>query len=304
MLLISISIVIFAVLLLPIIRNKEKCYLDQYSRDLVPGRVIKLSKGYVHYDLQGDDSGDLVVLIHGFSAPSYMWEKNVSSLTSAGYRVLTFDLYGRGYSDRPNTIYDRQLFVNQIEELTQAVVPSDKFHLIGLSMGGAIVSAYASTFPHKVLSVGYIAPFNQPVDLGALTLPVIGKWLGYSFFIPKLAANQLNDLVYPEKQLNWEKRFAEQMQYKGFRRAIIDTANNLISKDPSEDYKVVGLSGIKKLVIWGDQDKVIPVQDASRVVDMLGENTTFVLLKNAGHVLQFEAAEQVNAALLEHLARS
>lgn len=304
MLLISISILIFAVLLLPIIRNTEKGSLDQYSRALVPGRVIKLSEGYVHYELQGDECGEVVVLVHGFSAPSYMWEKNVSSLVSAGYRVLTFDLYGRGFSDRPNTTYDCQLFVNQIEQLTQAVVPKDKFDLIGLSMGGAIVSGYTSTFPHNVLSVGYIAPFNQPIDLGPLTLPVIGKWLGYSFFIPKLAANQLNDLVYPEKQPNWEKRFAEQMQYRGFRRAIIDTAINLISKDPSEDYKVVGRSGINKLVIWGDQDKVIPVKDASRVVDMLGEKTTLVLLKNAGHVLQFEAAEQVNVALLEHLARS
>jgi len=58
-----------------------------------------------------------VVLVHGFSVASYCWERTVPALVEAGFRVLTFDLYGRGYSDRPDGPYNLDLFVRQIDEL-------------------------------------------------------------------------------------------------------------------------------------------------------------------------------------------
>lgn len=245
----------------------------------------------------------MVVFVHGFSAPSYMWDNNRKTLANAGYRVLTFDLYGRGYSSRPNVKYDKQLFVDQINELTQKLAVNRPFHIMGLSMGGAITSAYVAQNPNKILSVGYVAPFNQPVDIGPLTLPIIGKWLGYLLFIPKLPSNQANDLVRPEHFPYWADKFSEQMMFKGFRRAIISTGRHLITKDPSDDFAEVGKLSIPKLLLWGKEDKVIPLSDAVRVKELLGSDTELEVFDDAGHAMQYECYDRVNPAILSHLER-
>lgn len=293
--------VVVIILLLPWLRNKEKYPLNAVNRVQAPGQFIELKHGSVHYQLVGVPEGHVVVLVHGFSAPSYMWDNNVEALVARGYRVLTFDLYGRGYSSRPSVKYDKALFVEQIRELTSELIGSASFHIVGLSMGGAITSHYIATYPSTVFSVAYIAPFNQPIDIGPLTVPFLGKWLGYSFFVPNLPKNQLNDLTDPSRFPNWQRTFRIQMQYKGFRRAILSTGRYLITQDPTPDFEAVGKTPIAKLLIWGSGDKVIGIEDAPRVQKLLGHNTTFIKMDGAGHAMQYERASEVNRVLLNHL---
>ena len=94
--------------------NEESKTLDDNIRRGLPGQFIKLSDGYVHYELSGPDDGPVVILIHGFSAHYFVWDDTHPALTKAGFRVLRYDLYGRGFSDRPNVTYDEQLFDRQL----------------------------------------------------------------------------------------------------------------------------------------------------------------------------------------------
>jgi pimeloyl-ACP methyl ester carboxylesterase len=305
MTLIVVLIAIFCFLaLLPLMVNKETYSLNEVHRAEAPGQFIETQFGHIHYQLEGSPDAPLVVFVHGFSAPSYMWDNNRKVVANAGYRVLTFDLYGRGYSSRPNVRYDKQLFVDQIEQLTQQLAPNKPFHIVGLSMGGAITSAFVVQNPGNILSVGYVAPFNQPVDIGPLTLPVIGKWLGYLLFIPKLPSNQANDLVEPERFPYWADKFSEQMMYKGFRRAIISTGRHLIAKDPTDDFAEVGKLAIPKLLLWGKEDKVIPLSGAERVKELLGSNVELEVLEDAGHAMQYECYDRINPKLLSHFERA
>ncbi len=89
----------------------ERKELDEEARIAAGGQFIQLSQGMVHYELGGEPNRPLVVLVHGFSTPSYIWEPTFQALIQAGFQVLRFDLYGRGYSDRPDTDYDLELFV-------------------------------------------------------------------------------------------------------------------------------------------------------------------------------------------------
>ena len=95
----------------------ESRILDENARKEAPGSFIKLRMGYVHYQLEGPETGELIVLVHGFSSPMVVWDKIYESLIQSGYRVLRFDLYGRGYSDRITTTYDHNLFTNQLLSL-------------------------------------------------------------------------------------------------------------------------------------------------------------------------------------------
>jgi pimeloyl-ACP methyl ester carboxylesterase len=295
-------LLIGAIIVLPPLRSFEPKSLNDRVRNEAPGGFVTLTHGRVHYSRVGEHNAPVAVLVHGFSAPSYMWDKNVPALVDAGYQVITFDLYGRGYSDRPDVAYDKTLFVEQINDLLVALNITEPVSIVGLSMGGAITASFVATYPEKVSKVAFVAPFNQPVDIGPLTLPIVGTWLGYTLFIPSLAKNQSNDLVEPERMPNWGEQFKVQMQYKGFRRAIIRTGKNMIQKDPSADFAMVGELRLPTLLLWGDQDKVIPLQDAARVQGLLGETCQFEQINNAGHAMQYERSQQVNSKLLEFLS--
>ena len=62
---------------------------------------IDLSVGKTHYELVGPETGRTVVLLHGGTIPMWTWDRQVPALVEAGFRVLRYDMCGRGYSDSP-----------------------------------------------------------------------------------------------------------------------------------------------------------------------------------------------------------
>ncbi len=91
--------------------------ITQAVREKTPGQFVKLAHGVTHYQLQGDSNHPLAVMIHGFSDPYYVWDKNYHYLVKSGFRVLRYDLFGRGFSDRPNIKYDASLYSLQLHHL-------------------------------------------------------------------------------------------------------------------------------------------------------------------------------------------
>ena len=67
----------------------------------------------------GRPDGRVVVLAAGFSVPYYIWDPTFAALTGAGFRVLRYDYYGRGYSDRPAIPFTDEMYVRQLDELLQ-----------------------------------------------------------------------------------------------------------------------------------------------------------------------------------------
>ena len=101
--------------------DPETQTLDETARKQLGGTCIQLSHGITHYKLEGEDDGKPVVLVHGATIPIWTWDGLASDLVSAGRRVLSYDMFGRGYSDRPHVIYDQTLYRQQIFELAIAV---------------------------------------------------------------------------------------------------------------------------------------------------------------------------------------
>src|SRR5271168_5083920 len=82
--------------------NVEREEITDAVRRKATGSFVHLSDGLTHYELAGTESGRTVVLIHRFSAPYYLWDHTFDPVVKAGFRVLRYDLYGRGFSDRPH----------------------------------------------------------------------------------------------------------------------------------------------------------------------------------------------------------
>ncbi|KAI0732346.1 alpha/beta-hydrolase [Fomitopsis betulina] len=111
------------------------------------GGYLQLPYGRTRYWLLGPEDG--VVLIHGLSTPSVTWSHFGPYLGERGFRVLVYDLYGKGYTDAPKTDYHTNLFVTQLALLLQ-YLKWDHAHIAGFSMGGGITAAFAATLPHLV----------------------------------------------------------------------------------------------------------------------------------------------------------
>ncbi|KAG6872894.1 hypothetical protein C0992_009271 [Termitomyces sp. T32_za158] len=113
------------------------------------GAYATLLYGRMRYWLLGPEDGQKVVLIHGLSIPAMIWRDVAPELASRGFRVLVYDLYGRGYSDAPQTTYDVNIFTIQLALLMQ-YLQWDKAMIGGVSMGGGIAMAFTAQFPHLV----------------------------------------------------------------------------------------------------------------------------------------------------------
>src|SRR5262245_18580294 len=130
----------------------EQHELNDSARTTLPGRFARLSDGYTHYELGGPSGGPLIVMAAGFSVPYYIWDPTFTALTTAGFQVLRYDYYGRGYSDRPRIPFTDEMYVRQLDELlteTRLTVPID---LVGISFGGSVITNFADRYPDRVRS--------------------------------------------------------------------------------------------------------------------------------------------------------
>src|SRR5205823_6022724 len=118
--------------------NRETLTLDDAARRKAPnGQFIRLAGGVTHYQFDGAPGGRVVLLINGFSTSYNIWDPTFDALTQEDFRVLRYDLFGRGYSDRPIAKYDANLFDQQALDLIDAL-GIRQVDVGGVSMGGPI----------------------------------------------------------------------------------------------------------------------------------------------------------------------
>lgn len=137
-----------------------------YPPDALPGRRdVETPHGTIRAYEWGNEDGQKVLLVHGISTPCISLAGVAKNLAAKGYRVLLFDLFGRGYSGAPDPYYhpqNVQLFSSQIHFVLASSPLSwtgtSKFHMVGYSLGGGISLAFTSYFPDLVDSLVLIAP--------------------------------------------------------------------------------------------------------------------------------------------------
>src|SRR5262245_43753998 len=159
--------------------DPEKRELNAITRAAMPGQFAKLSDGFTHYELAGPADGRVVVLAAGFSVPYYIWDPTFTALTAAGFRLLRYDYYGRGYSDRPRIPFTDEMYVRQLDELLDAVQITGPVDLAGLSFGGSLITSFADKYVDRVRSLIYVDPsIRKPYQLSLTeTLPPVWNYL-------------------------------------------------------------------------------------------------------------------------------
>ena len=254
------------------LKNPSKIIKPEY------GKFAELKNGNIFYQefSSSNPIGQTVVLVHGFSTPSIVWKGIIPYLTDAGYDIVTYDHYGRGFSSRPKVDYTKDFYISTLLELIDYLKIEQKIHLIGYSMGGPIVGYFANENPDKVKSVNFIAPagymFKRKSQsnfyLKILNFPFVSKYISIVFPSLMYGGNSSIELSTEEdknrlSQNELHKVYKEQMKYEGFTRSLISTANNFNLFNTQKMYQELGKKKIDASVIWGDEDEIVPFDGLS-----------------------------------------
>lgn len=283
-------------------RNPERRDLDAAARQGVPGKFITLGDGVTHYDVAGPDSGQRVMLVHGFSVPAYIWDSTVVALTGAGFRVARYDQFGRGYSDRPDVPYTPDLFDRQLLQLLDSLGWREPVSLVGLSMGGPVTAEFTGRHPERVRSLTLVDPAAGPRSAppAMFRIPFLGQVLWQTLAVPTMAEGQRTDFVEPAKWPDWPTRYREQMQYRGFGRALLSTLEESKGVALDSTYARVGALGKPTLLVWGKEDSTVAITLAEGVRKAIPQ-AQYHPIDRAGHLPHMERTDVVNPLLIGFL---
>jgi pimeloyl-ACP methyl ester carboxylesterase len=282
----------------------ETKVLNNFTRQNAPGRFIQLSDGMTHYEYSGGDEESTVILIPGFSVPFFIYDPTYLGLSRSGHSVLRYDLYGRGWSDRPNVQYDINLFVKQLGELIDKL-EIKRVNLIGLSMGGPIAAAYAMKFPNTVRSLSLIDPVGgRPLDLPVLLklvkIPVLGEFIIGLVGNPGMLKSIAADFYHSELARPFFDAYKVQLEYRGFKRAILSTLRNHLLGEFLDVYRSVERMKIPVLLIWGCEDATVPFEQ-HKLLREIFRDAQFHAIDSSGHIPQYEQPDIVNPILISFL---
>ena len=299
---VAIVVLVAAPAALYSLADPEKRDLDDSVRRATPGQFVRLTDGYTHYEIGGPPAGRLVVLVAGFSVPYYIWDPTFKALVDDGFRVLRYDYYGRGFSDRPDVPYTQAFYVRQLMELLDALQITEPFDLVGLSLGGGVVTSFADTYPARVRSLIYMAPsFRTPGSLPPLAgTPSLWNFVAAVVAERGWADEQPGDFLHPERFPDWADRYRTQLQYRGFRRARLSELVVNASVDQRDELERVGEDPRRVLIIWGKQDPSVPFESSGPLLETM-PRARLVAVDDSGHLPQWEQPAITHTAILEFL---
>jgi pimeloyl-ACP methyl ester carboxylesterase len=285
-------------------RDRERKPLDQAARAAAPGKFVRLSGGTTHYELTGPETARTVVLLTGASVPFYLWDPTRDALVANGFRVLRYDYFGRGFSDRPELRYDLASYERQLAELLDSLHVRGPLDVAGASMGAVIAAHFADRRPERVRSLTLVAP---PFGL-MLETPLLLRIPGVAELVmtvgaPEMAKGQRDDFLHPERYPHWVERYEVQMQYDGFRRSMLETVRGDVFKRPARSFTRLSGRGIPMLILWGKADRTVPFSRSDSVRAAF-PRSEFHAIDDAAHLPQIEQASTVNSVILNFLRRS
>lgn len=286
--------------------RRDRRDLTEETRKRLPGSFVELSTGVTHYEIRGEADADNVVLIHGNAAPYVTWDRTVDPLCDAGFRVVRYDLFGHGFSDRPRVPrYDRHFYNVQLAELLEKLGVPYPVRVVGSSQGGSIAACFAAENLGTVSKLALLAPFfdRLPDQGGAayrlLVTPVVGDLLVELIGVRKLA--DLSDAVASvDAVAPLQRQVAEQFRYRGKRRAMLANLRGDALEDATSCYRRLGEQDIPLLLTLGSRDQKIPKESMSRLRELL-PGIEYHEIEGAGHLAHYELPDQMNPLLIRFL---
>jgi len=270
---------------------------------------IRVGQLNTRYWVAGDQ-GPTVILLHGVAWSVENWLPTIPILATQ-HRVYALDVIGHGHTDKPlSWTYSWESLAQFIKDF-MAALNVERASLVGLSMGGGIALYFTHMFPTSVekLVLADSAGLGKEIlfDFRLASVPLLGEWLTRPS--RQGVARMLKTAVYDPAIVNDE--LVEQLYQlailPGAQQAFLKlTRSNLTLFGPYKRYYEPILRALPSitattLIIWGRQDRWIPVSHAQVAANGL-PNARLHILDNCGHLPMYECAADFNNLLVEFLA--
>jgi pimeloyl-ACP methyl ester carboxylesterase len=277
----------------------------EQMRDAAPGRFAKLSQGVTHYQWLGPVRGPVLVAVHGLTTPSPVFYAIARGLARLGYRVLVYDLYGRGYSDAPEGPQDREFFMRQLRDLLAHQELEDDLTLLGYSMGGAIATAFAAAHPGRMTRLILLAPAGMRLREDRLTefcrvTPFIGDWVH-----AVIAQRRERRMLRRQLGQNFDVEGIIELQLseysgRGFLRSVLSSRRHMLDEVQEDEHRLLGREGVPVVGIWGEKDQVIPLSSLGMLTQW-NRSVRQEVVQGAGHQMPYTHSDEVVDVLADIL---
>jgi non-heme chloroperoxidase len=261
----------------------------------------------LYYEDHG--SGKPVVLIHGWPLSGRSWEAQVSALVAAGYRVITYDRRGFGWSSQPWSGYDYDTLAHDLNLLMLHLDLRDA-SLVGFSMGGGEVARYIGTYGSdrvaKAVFAAAVTPYlyksaenpdgrSDDAKIAATKAALIADRLAFLDTFTTNFFSAKDKLLVSESQRVYARDMAAFASSKG----NVDCVHAFSYTDFRGDLAKFKLP---TLVIHGDSDAIVPYEVSGARTLKAVAGSVSCIVKGAPHGFNLSHAADFNKELLAFLA--
>lgn len=282
----------------PFLVERRKPRIGRAAREAAPGAFARLPQGITHYRWFGPARGPVIVAIHGSAASAQDWEPFAAGLAALGYRVLAYDIWGRGWSDAVPGVQDAAMLLRQLDALLADQGLDENLTLLGHEMGGALATAYAAAQPERMKRLILVAPAGVTVTedrLGRIMrrVPLVGDWLHLCLGARRLrAALPDDDPALP--------RLAGQLARQGFLASVLAARRGILSAGQEAAHRRIGHDDIPVVALWGDAGLQGPLRGPGQLAQW-NRNARQDVVSGAGDAPHRSHAGATSAILREVL---
>jgi pimeloyl-ACP methyl ester carboxylesterase len=268
-------------------------------------RYTRIHGHRVAYRLGGD--GAPIILIHGITASSQMWEP-VAERLATNHTVLVPDLLGHGQSAKPRGDYSMGAFASGIRDLALSL-ELEPATVVGHSLGGGVAMQFAYQFPERTGRLALVSsgglgrrvhPFLRAATLpgSELVIPVlagqpvlsagraVGRALGWAGL---MLGNDAVEMARGHASLgDPESRAA----FVHTLRASIDVTGQRVQATD----RLYLAEQLPLLIVWGGRDRIIPSEHGRRAHELV-PGSRFELFESAGHFPFLDAPVRFTATV-------
>lgn len=255
-------------------------------------------------------SGRPVILIHGWPLSGESWSEQKEALSTAGYRVITYDRRGFGQSEKPDSGFDYRTLANDLSDIIKDLDLRD-VTLVGFSMGGGEVARYIADHGedriHSVVFAAAVPPYLMKSDdnpEGPLTKAKAkemedGLKADRSTFFDGFTKDFFSangDLKVTEEQ----RQQAIQLCHQSDQEAALGCMEAFGTTDFRDDLTKIT---VPTLVIHGDADAIVPLEGSGQRTHAAVANSELVVVPGAPHGFNVSHAAEFNRHLVTFLAK-
>lgn len=258
---------------------------------------VEVDANRIHYQGFGEENDPTLILIHGYTASTYIWKTVAPQLADQGFRVISVDLLGFGFSEKPSGFDYTIAGQARIIERFMNHLGIGRATIVGSSYGGAVAMTLALDYAERVEKLVLVdavindIPIRHPIfklagirGIGEVVTPfLINSKALLKFRMKGTLAPENHELITRDRI----ESVIRPLSAADAHNSLLQTARNWDADRIERDAHLINQ---QTLILWGEKDKIIPLSEGEKLYGSILKSRLFVF-QNCGHIPQEENSE-------------